>query len=128
MLEKMASVPIQFFPETWKPKIGAPVIVYTGGVAQQWRVNHIKKAIGTSVSIKFENSIMTVDKIWFTIDTNLGSLVLQRLGFFSNMALKRTTNSIEIWLNILNPEKMMDGEALMVLLACMDNPRELGQR
>jgi len=32
------------------------------------------------------------------------------------MVLKRTTNSIEIWRNILNPEKMMDGEALMVLL------------
>jgi len=31
------------------------------------------------------------------------------------MVLKRTTNSIEIWRNILNPEKMMDGEALMVL-------------
>jgi len=59
---------------------------------------------------------MTVDKSWFTFDTNLGSLVLQRLGFSSDMALKRTTNSIEIWRNILNPEKMMDGEALMVLL------------
>ena len=33
MLEKMALVPIQSFPETWKPKIGAPVIVYTGGAA-----------------------------------------------------------------------------------------------
>jgi len=46
----------------------------------------------------------------------LGSLVLQRLGFFSDIALKRTTNSIEIWRNILDPEKMMDGEALTVLL------------
>jgi len=59
---------------------------------------------------------MTVDKSWFTFDTNLGSLVLQRLGFFSEMVFKRTTNSIEIWRNILNPEKMMDGEALIVLL------------
>jgi len=49
-------------------------------------------------------------------DTSLGSLVLQRLGFFGDMALKRTTNSFEIWRNILNPEKMMDGEALMALL------------
>jgi len=32
------------------------------------------------------------------------------------MVLKRTTNSIEIWRNILNPEKMMDGETLMVVL------------
>jgi len=116
MLEKMASVPIQSFPETWKPKIRAPVIVYTGGVAQQWRVNHIKRATGTSVTIKFENSVMIVNKSWFTFDTNLGSLVLQQLGCFSDMALKRTTNSIEIWRNILNPEKMMDGETLMVLL------------
>ena len=43
-------------------------------------------------------------------------LVLQRLGFFSDMVLKRTTNSIKIWRNILDPEKIMDGEALMVLL------------
>jgi len=49
-------------------------------------------------------------------DINMGSLVLQRLGFFSNIALKRTTNSTEIWRNILNPDKMMDGEALTVLL------------
>jgi len=116
MFEKMALVPNQSSPETWKLKIGAPVIVYTGGVAQTWRVNHIKKAIGTSITIEFENSVMIVDKSWFTFDTKLGSLVLQRLGFFNDMALKRTTNSIEISRNILNPEKMMDGEALMVLL------------
>ena len=59
---------------------------------------------------------MIVDQSWFTFDTNPGSLVMQRLGFFSNKAPKRTTNSIEIWRNILDPEKMMDGEALMVLL------------
>ena len=59
---------------------------------------------------------MTVDQSWFTFDTNRGSLMLQRLGFFSDIAHKRTTNTIEIWRNILNPEKMMDGEALMVLL------------
>jgi len=104
------------FPETWNPKIGAPFIVYTGGVAQQWRVNHIKRATGTSVTIKFENSVMTVDRSWLTFDTNLGSLVIQRLIFFGDMALQRTTHSIEIWRNILNPEEMMDGEALMVLL------------
>ena len=118
MLEKMALVPIQSFPGTWKPKIGAPVIVYTEGAAQQWRVRHIKKGIGTAITIEFEDSEMIVDKSWLTFDTNLGSLVLQRLGFFSDMpsVLKCTTNSIEIWCNILNPEKMMDGEALMVLL------------
>jgi len=59
---------------------------------------------------------MTVDQSWFTFDTNRSPLVLQRLGFFSDIAHKRTTNSIEIWRNILNPEKLLDGEALMVLL------------
>jgi len=59
---------------------------------------------------------MTVDKSWFMFDINVGSLVLQRLGFFSDSALKRTTNSIEIWRNFLNPDKMMDGETLTVLL------------
>ena len=90
MLEKMALVPIQSFPETWKPKIGAPVIVYTGGAAQQWKVHHIKKGIGTAITIEFEDSEMIVDKSWFTYDTNLGSLVLQRLGCFSDMILKCT--------------------------------------
>ena len=42
--------------------------------------------------------------------------MLQRLGFFNDSILKRTTNSIEIWRNILNPDKMMDGETLTVLL------------
>jgi len=59
---------------------------------------------------------MIVDKSWFMFDINVGSLVLQRLGFFNNIALKCTTNSIEIWRNILNPDKMMDGETLTVLL------------
>jgi len=75
-----------------------------------------QEGIGTTITIEFKDSEMIVNKSWFTFDTNLGSLALQRLGFFSYMALKRTTNSIEIWRNILNPEKMMDGEALMVLL------------
>jgi len=46
MLERMALVPTQSFPETWQPTIGAPVTVYTGGDAQKWRVNHIKQGIG----------------------------------------------------------------------------------
>jgi len=115
-LERMASVPTQSFPETWQPTIGAPVTVYTGGDAQKWRVNHIKQGIGTLITIEFENSTMMVDMSWFMFHTNLGSLVLQRLGFFGDIALKRITNSIEIWRNILNPGEMMDGEALTVLL------------
>ena len=107
ILEKIASVPSQSFPDTWQPTIGAPVTVYTGGDAQKWRVSHIRQGIGTS---------MIVDKSWFRFDTNMGSLVLQRLGFFSDIALKRTTSSIEIWRNILDPDKMMDGETSTVLL------------
>ena len=61
---------------------------------------------------------MTVDKSWLMIDTYTGSLVLQRLGFFGDNILKRTTNSGEIWRNILHSDKMMDGEILMVLLEC----------
>jgi len=111
--ETMLAVPIQSFPETRMPKIGELVTVYTGNTAQRWKFNHIRKGIGTTVTIKFEDSEMTVDQSWFTFDTNRGSLLLQRLGFFSDIAHKRTTNSIEIWRNILNPEKMMDGEALI---------------
>jgi len=116
MLENIASVPSQSFPETWQPTVGAQVTVYTGGDAQKWKVNHIRQGIGTSITIKHKDSEMIVDKSWFMFDINMGSLVLQRLGFFSNIALKRTTNSIEIWRNILNPDKMMDGETLTVLL------------
>jgi len=116
MLERMASVPNQSFQDTWQPTTGAPVTVYTGGEAQKWRVSHIRQGIGTSITIKYEHSEMIVDKSWSRFDTNMGSLVLQRLGFFSDIALKRTTNSIEIWRNILNPDKMMDGEMMTVLL------------
>jgi len=57
-----------------------------------------------------------VDESWSVFDANSGSLFLPRLGFFGDMALKRTTNSYEVWRDILNPEKMMNGEALIVLL------------
>jgi len=87
-----------------------------GGVAQQWRVSNINIATGTLATIKLENSETIVDETWFVFDANSGSLFLQRLGFFGDMALKRTTNSYKVWRDILNPEKMMDGEALMVLL------------
>jgi len=45
-------------------------------------------------------------------DANSGSLLLQRLCFFGDMALKCTTTSYEVWRNILNPEKMMDGDGV----------------
>jgi len=57
-----------------------------------------------------------VDESWFVFDAHSGSLFLQQLGFFGDMALKRTTNLYKVWRDILNPEKMMDGEALTVLL------------
>jgi len=59
MLQRMALVPDQSFPEPWQPVIGAPVTVYTGGDAQQWRVSHhIKKGIGTLVTITHESSVV----------------------------------------------------------------------
>jgi len=96
--------------------IGAPVTVYTGGDAHKWRGSHINQGIGASITITHELSEMIVDKSWSMFDINIGSLVLQRLGFFSDNTLKRTTNSSEIWRNILHSDKMMDGEILMVLL------------
>ena len=64
--------------------IGAPVTVYTGGDAHKWRVSHIQQGIGASITITHEPSEMIVDKSWFMFDTSIGSLVLQRLGFFSH--------------------------------------------
>ena len=92
MLERMASVPIQSFPETRMPKIGEPVTVHTGNTAQLWKVNNIRKGTGTTVTIKFEDREMTVDQSWFTCDTTQGPLSLQRLGFFRDIVHKRTTN------------------------------------
>ena len=97
MLERLAAAPKQCFPETRTPKVRALVIVKTGGVAQQWRVSNIKIATGTLVTINFENRAMTVDVSWFVVDANSGSLFLQRLDFFGDMALKRTTNSYDVW-------------------------------
>jgi len=74
--ETMLAVPIQSFPETRMPKIGELVTVYTGNTAERWKFNHIRKGIGTTVTIKFEDSEMTVDQSWFTFDTNRGSLLL----------------------------------------------------
>ena len=128
MLEKLAAAPKQSFPETRTPRVGALVIVKTGGVAQQWRVSNIKIATGTLVTIKFENSEMIVDESWFMFDANSGSLFLQRLGFFGDMALKRTTNSYKIWRDILNPEKIMDGEALQCPARSAPHDQRLHQR
>jgi len=72
MLEKIASVPRQSFPETWQPTIGTPVSVYTGGDAQIWRVHHIRQGLGTSITIKHENSEMIAAKSWFMFDINVG--------------------------------------------------------
>jgi len=93
LLEKIASIPRQSFPETWHPKIGTLVTVYTGGDAQTWRVHHFQQGIGTSIIVKHENSEMIVDKSWFMFDINIGSLVLQRLGFLMMMIAFITFNS-----------------------------------
>jgi len=116
MLERLAAAPKQFFQLMRTSKVGALVIVKTGGVAQQWRVSSIKIATGTLVTIKFENSKMTVDESWVALDANSNCLFLQSLGFFGDMTLKRTTNSFQIWRDIHNPGKMINGEALIVSL------------
>jgi len=116
MLERLAAAPKQSFLEMRTLKVGALVIVKTRGVAQQWRVSNIKIATGTLVTNKLENSKMTVDDSWFVFDANSDCWFLHRLRFFGDMALQRTTNSFQDWQDILNPGKMMNGEALMVLL------------
>ena len=93
-----------------------PVTIYTGGHPQCWQVSHVGPDSGTSVTLEYENCVTTVDKSWVTFDSQVGTLVLQRLGFFNDSISKRTTNSFEIWQNILNPDKMMNGETLTVLL------------
>jgi len=50
------------FPGNETLKVGALVIVKTGGIAQQWRISNIKIANGTLVTLKLEKSEMTVDE------------------------------------------------------------------
>jgi len=88
--------------------------------AQGWsvgdNVSNIKIATGTLVTIKLENSEITVDESWFVFDANSDCWVLQQLGFFGDMALKRTTNSFQVWQDTVYPGKMMNSKALMILL------------
>jgi len=102
--------------EMRKPKVGALVTVKIGGVAQQLRVSNVKIDPGTFVLIKFENSEMTVDESWFAFEAISDCLILQRVGLFGDMALKCTSNLFQVWRDILNPGKMMNGEALVILL------------
>jgi len=116
ILEGIALTPQQSFPEMGPITAGTPVTIYTGGHAHIWKVSHTWPNSSTSVTIKHKNCVITVDKNWLTFDIEVGTLVLQRLGFFNDPILKCTTNSFEIWRNILNPDKMMDGDTLTVLL------------
>ena len=116
LLERIALTPQQSFPDVRPITAGTPVTIYTGGHPQLWKVSHVGPDSGTSVTLEHENCVTTVDKSWVTFDIQVGTLVLQRLGFFNDSISKRTTNSFEIWQNILNPDKMMNGETLTVLL------------
>jgi len=113
ILERIALTPQQSFPEMRPITVGTLVTIYTGGHPQLWKVSHAGLDSGT---FEHENCVTTVDKSWVTFDIQVGTLVLQRLGFFNDSILKRSTNSFEIWRNILNPHKMMNGETLTVLL------------
>ena len=115
ILEGIALTPQQSFPEMRPIMAGTPVTMYTGGHAQIWKVSQTWPDSGTSVTLKQENCVITVDKSWLTFDIEVGNLVLQRLGFFNDSILKCTTNSFEVWRNILDPNTVR-GETLTVLL------------
>jgi len=93
MLVRLAAAPKQSFPEMREPKVGTLVTVKPGGVAQQRRFSNIKIATDIFVAIKFRNSEVTVDESWFVFDATFNCLILHQLGFFGDMALKRTTRS-----------------------------------
>ena len=112
LLEKIALTPQQSFSDMMPITAGTPITIYTGGHPQRWKVSHVGLDSGTSVTLEYKNCLITVDKSWVTCDSQVGTHVLQRLGFFNDSILKRTTNSFEIWQNILNPDKMMNGETL----------------
>jgi hypothetical protein len=116
VLEGIALTPQQSLPEMGPITAGTPVTIYTGGHAQIWKISHSGPDSGPSATLKHGNCVFTVDKSWLTFDIEVGTLVLQRLGFFNDSIQKCTTNSFEIWRNILDPDKMMDGETLTVLL------------
>ena len=88
-------------------RAGTPVTIYTGGHPQRWKVTHAGLDSDASVTLKNKDCVITVDKSWVTFDNQVGTHVLQRLGFFKDSISKCTTNSYEIWQNILNPDKMI---------------------
>ena len=92
ILEGIALTPQQSFPEMGPITAGTPVTIYTGGHAHIWKVSHTWPVSGTSVNLKHKNCVITVDKNWLTFDTKVGTLVLQRLGFFNDSILKCTTS------------------------------------
>ena len=98
MLKRLAAAPKPCFPEMRTLKVGALVIVKTGGVAQQWRLSNIKIATGTLITIKFENSEMTVDESWFVIDANSDCWV------YSDLV------SLATWLSSLQQTRLKSGE------------------
>ena len=78
-------------------RAGTSVTIYTGGHPQRWKVSQIGLDSNTSVTLEKKNCVLTVDKSWVTLDSQVGTHVLQRLGFFKDSVSKRTTNSYEIW-------------------------------
>ena len=116
MLLRFEAAPKQSLLEMRKPKVGALVKVQTGGVDQQFVVSNIKIATscgGTLITIQLDNSEMTVAESSFVFND---CLILRWLGFFGDMALKRTTNWFQVWRDIFDPGKMINGEALMISL------------
>ena len=116
LLEKIAQTPQQSFTDMRPITAGTLVTINTGGHPQRWKVSQLGLDSDTSVTLEKTNCVITVDKSWVTFDSQVGTHVLQRLGFFKDSVTKCTTNSYEIWQNILNPDKMMNGETLLVLL------------
>jgi len=66
ILEGIALTPQQSFPEMRSIMAGTPVTMYTGGHAQIWKVSQTWPDSGTSVTLKPENCVITVDKSWLT--------------------------------------------------------------
>jgi len=71
LLEKIALTPQQSFPVMMPITAGTPITIYTGGHPQRWKASHVGLDSGTSVTLEYENMVITVDKSWVTFDSQV---------------------------------------------------------
>ena len=113
MLESLAEASTHGFPNSKDITVKAKVFVKSEGIIQKWSVQEIDK---DDVVLQLEDQEKTVSKGWFVYDTTSQGFVQQQLDLFGEIEGGKTTSTVQVWRDILNPEVMMNCEVLRILL------------